>query len=391
MNIIFAVIKKELRYTLRDKRTLISSILLPAILFPLLCFGLFKLQAHLINKDRKKELKIAFVEIPETMKAHFKDDTFKSCYNLNLETAKKAVSTDSIDAIIEFSTDFTANVNQLKSGTLTVYYKSTNRSIYNRVLEKIDVLKSQLLNTRTKQLNMSTEVFTPIVISQVNIASKKEEIGTLFGGFLPYFFILFCFFGCMYPALDLITGEKENGTMETLLTVPASRFEILFGKMISISLIGLSAALITILGCGAGLKFLPNIPEDFLNAVSDILSVKFILMLFAMLLPISVFFSGLLSAVVVHAKSFKEAQSYMTPMSFLVIIPVSIAAAPGVELNWQTVWVPVLNIALATKEIISGTILPAQYIAIVLSLTVLGLLAIYIGFKQFSKESCVLK
>jgi sodium transport system permease protein len=195
----------------------------------------------------------------------------------------------------------------------------------------------------------------------------------------------------MYPALDLITGEKENGTMETLLTVPASRFEILFGKMISISLIGLSAALITILGCGAGLKFLPNIPEDFLNAVSDILSVKFILMLFAMLLPISVFFSGLLSAVVVHAKSFKEAQSYMTPMSFLVIIPVSIAAAPGVELNWQTVWVPVLNIALATKEIISGTILPAQYIAIVLSLTVLGLLAIYIGFKQFSKESCVLK
>lgn len=194
MNIILAVIKKELRYTLRDKRTLISSILLPAILFPLLCFGLFKLQAHLINKDRKKELKIAFVEIPETMKAHFKDDTFKSCYNLNLETAKKAVSTDSIDAIIEFSTDFTANVNQLKSGTLTVYYKSTNRSIYNRVLEKIDVLKSQLLNTRTKQLNMSTEVFTPIVISQVNIASKKEEIGTLFGGFLPYFFILFCFF-----------------------------------------------------------------------------------------------------------------------------------------------------------------------------------------------------
>jgi sodium transport system permease protein len=213
----------------------------------------------------------------------------------------------------------------------------------------------------------------------------------MIGGLLPYIFIMFCFTGCMYPAIDLITGEKEKGTIETLLTVPASRFKILVGKMITISLVGLSAALMTILGMVVSLKFLPDIPQDFLNSISDMLSVKFIIMLFAMLLPLSIFFAGLLSAIVIRTKSFKEAQSLVTPMVIVVIIPAVIALMPGVELNWQTVWVPILNIALATKEIIAGTIVIEQYITIVLSLTVLALGAAYISFKQFSKEGMVLK
>ncbi|MFB1026417.1 MAG: ABC transporter permease, partial [Flavobacteriaceae bacterium] len=227
----------------------------------------------------------------------------------NLETGKKAILNDSLDAVVEFQSDFTVNVNQMKSGNINLYYKSTNLLLYNRVSEKIDALKSQILNDRVKQLNISSEAFTPIVISKIDIASPKEQISKMIGGLLPYIFIMFCFTGCMYPAIDLITGEKEKGTIETLLTVPASRFKILVGKMITISLVGLSAALMTILGMVVSLKFLPDIPQDFLNSISDMLSVKFIIMLFAMLLPLSIFFAGLLSAIVIRTKSFKEAQS----------------------------------------------------------------------------------
>jgi len=242
-----------------------------------------------------------------------------------------------------------------------------------------------------KQLNISIEALTPIVIAKVDVASRKEQIGKMLGGILPYIFIIFCFMGCMYPAIDLITGEKEKGTIETLLTVPASRFKILIGKVVTISMIGLAAASMTILGMVVSLKFLSNIPKDFLNSINDILSLKFMIMLFAMLLPLSVFFSGLLSAVVIRARSFKEAQSLVTPMMFVVIVPAMIALLPGVNLNWQTVWIPILNIALATKEIIAGTIVAGQYVAIVLSLTVLALAATYVSFKQFSNEGMVLK
>jgi len=391
MKIILTVVKKEVTDTLRDKRTLITAIILPAIVIPMILFGAQKLQKNLMDKEGKKQLKIALIGTSKTIKRQFEEDNFKLFDHYNLETGKKAILNDSLDAVVEFQSDFTVNVNQMKSGNINLYYKSTNLLLYNRVSEKIDALKSQILNDRVKQLNISSEAFTPIVISKIDIASPKEQISKMIGGLLPYIFIMFCFTGCMYPAIDLITGEKEKGTIETLLTVPASRFKILVGKMITISLVGLSAALMTILGMVVSLKFLPDIPQDFLNSISDMLSVKFIIMLFAMLLPLSIFFAGLLSAIVIRTKSFKEAQSLVTPMVIVVIIPAVIALMPGVELNWQTVWIPILNIALATKEIIAGTIVIEQYITIVLSLTVLALGAAYISFKQFSKEGMVLK
>ena len=296
-----------------------------------------------------------------------------------------------MDAIIEFQPDFFVNVNDMKSGKMNLYYKSTNLMLYSRISEKLEIIKSQILKERIQKLNISEEALVPFSVSKVDIATVKEQLGKMIGGFLPYIFIIFCFTACMYPAIDLITGEKEKGTMETLLSSPASRFQILIGKMLTISIVGLSAALMTIVGMVVGLKFLPNIPPDFLATINDIVSVKFMVMLFAMLIPLSIFFAGLLSALVIRAKSFKEAQTMVTPMMFVIIIPAMLALIPGVVLNWQTAFIPVLNIALATKEIIAGTINMAMYAAIVLSLIAFALLAAFISYKQFSKESMVLK
>jgi len=279
----------------------------------------------------------------------------------------------------------------MQSGNVNLYYKSTNMMLYNRISEKIDSVKVGILKERVKQLNISEEAFLPIAISKVDIASPKEQIGKMVGGFLPYIFIIFCFMGCMYPAIELITGEKEKGTMETLLTVPASRLKILVGKILAIALVGLSAALMTIFGMVVALKLLPDIPTAFLNILNDMVTPRFVIMLFAMLFPLSIFFAGFLSALVIRAKTFKEAQSLVTPMTFVIIIPALIATLPGVELGWQTSLIPVLNIALATKEIIAGTINMFQYATVVTSLVVLALLAAYVSYKQFSRESMVLK
>ena len=81
----------------------------------------------------------------------------------------------------------------------------------------------------------------------------------------------------------------------------------------------------------------------------------------------------------------------VTPLTFLVIIPAIIALIPGVELNWHTVWIPILNIALATKEIIAGTIVISQYIVLVVSLIILAFIAAWTSLKQFSNETMVLK
>ena len=204
-------------------------------------------------------------------------------------------------------------------------------------------------------------------------------------------FIIFAFMGCMVPAFSLITGEKESGTMETLLTVPASRTKILFAKMITIALFGLTAAFVSILGMVAAMKFLPNIQGDLLSVIRDLVNPKFILMLIVMLIPLSFFFGGLLSAIVVRANSYKEAQSYVSPLMIVIIIPAMIALMPGVNLNWNTVWIPILNISLATKEIISETISLPMYFTIIFSLILIAVIALYASLKQFTKEGMVLK
>jgi sodium transport system permease protein len=391
MNTILTVLKKELNDTLRDRRTLISAVIIPALIIPLLLIGVTKLQTSLMKKEGDKQLKIALIGNHQNFKEQLQDSSVKTFTNYKIADAKEAVAKDSLDAVIEFPADFFANVNDMKSGKMNLYYKSTNLMLYSRLSEKLEIIKANILEERIKKLNISKETLTPFEVTKVDIATAKEQLGKLVGGFLPYIFIIFCFTACMYPAIDLITGEKEKGTMETLLSSPASRFQILIGKMLTISIVGLAAALMTIVGMVVGLKFLPNIPVDFLATINDMISIKFIVMLFAMLIPLSIFFAGLLSAIVIRAKSFKEAQTMVTPMMFVIIIPAMLALIPGVVLNWQTAFIPVLNIALATKEIIAGTINMAMYAAIVLSLIAFALLAAFVSYKQFSKESMVLK
>jgi sodium transport system permease protein len=225
----------------------------------------------------------------------------------------------------------------------------------------------------------------------MDVASTKEQIGVLVGGFIPYIFIIFCFIGCLYPTLDIITGEKEKGTIETLLTAPAARHHILLGKVLAIALIGVCAALMTIGGMYATLRIAADMPAEILQTVTGILSAKFIMMLFAMLIPLSLFFAGLLSSIAVRAASFKEAQSYVTPLMFVVIVPAMIALMPGVKLTWATAFIPILNIALATKEIIAGTINGGMYAATVLSLVAFAAATLAISGRAFSREANILK
>lgn len=391
MKIIFTVIQKELKDTLRDKRTLLSAIIIPAIIIPVIMLGVSKLQISLMNKEENKQLQIVLIGVPDTLQTYFEDENFTLSFNVSLEEGKKAISKDSLDAVIEFMPDFQSNIEQMKTGGVHVYYKSTNLMVFNRISDKINLLKSNILANRTKKLNIPPDAFSPLTVTKMDIASSKEQFGKLAGGFLPYIFIIFCFMGCMYPAIELFTGEKEKGTMETLLTVPASRFKILIGKMTTTTVIGLSATIMTILGMTFSLKFFSDIPEEFSNSINDILNLKFIVMLFAMLIPLSIFFSGILSSLVIRTRSFKEAQSVVTPLTFVIIIPAVIALIPGVELNWQTVWIPILNIALATKEIIAGTIIMSQYLVLVVSLILLAFIAAWASLKQFSDETMVLK
>ena len=207
---------------------------------------------------------------------------------------------------------------------------------------------------------------------------------------LPYIFIAFGFIGCMYPAIDLFTGEKERGTIETLLTTPVARWQILFGKMGVVVLSGLTAATAALFGLFMSIEVLDVVDnKEILEIIHSILSVKFILMLYSLLIPLTIFFAGVMIPIAVYAKSFKEAQSIITPLNIVMVLPAMVGFFPGIELNTITACIPVVNIVLATKELIAGTL---DFGLVALSFTVmltLAVVAVIVSYKRFDKETNV--
>lgn len=391
MNTIITVFKKEILDTLRDRRTLITAIIMPAILTPVLMWAGGTMIKKIMEKEKTKKLSLALLNPPDEFLTFIDTSLIELKADYTMETGRDEILQDSLDAMIGFGERFQKDQENMKRSKVNFWFKSTNLTVKDRLTDLVEEYEAALLDDRIEKLEISDKAIDPIKLMNHDIAPAKEQIGKAIGGFLPYMFILFCFSGCMYPALDLITGEKERGTIETLLTVPASRFKILAGKVLAIALVGLSAGVMGILGLVVAAKFLPEMPEQIESLISSLVTAKFIIMLMLMLIPLCFFFSGALTAMVVRAKSFKEAQSIVSPFMMLVFVPAGLAMIPGIELNWKTAMVPILNIALATKEIVAGTIRNDYFIAIVISLVIIAILAILTSYRAFSKEGMVLK
>ena len=189
MNTIITIIKKEIIGTLRDKRTLISAIIIPALFVPLVMLGITKLQKGLIDKESNKELKVVLYNAPPPIAQLFNDPKFKIINNVPMAKAKDSVAHEDFDAILDFDGAFLQNIDSLQAGKLSFYYKSTNIMVEKRVMEKLDQYKASVLSSRFKKLSLSEELLSPLAINNVDVASAKEQIGLMVGGFLRIFLL----------------------------------------------------------------------------------------------------------------------------------------------------------------------------------------------------------
>lgn len=395
---IFTIFKKELKDTLRDKRTLIMMLVIPILIFPIILNIFVGVSASFTEEALQKKVFIGVVgdensylvdklswplpEMGEKELIFFKDTT----------DVQKLIQSDSLQIGLFVSPEFDKNMSSKKPAEAIVYYDATSMGMQERAKAYIKMIEGIAQQERYIDMNLKAEELTPFNISYSNIASDKEMIGKLGGGILPYIFIAFGFIGCMYPAIDLFTGEKERGTLETLLTTPVLRWQILFGKMGVVVLSGLLAASCALLGLFISIEVLDIVEnEELLEIIHSVLTGKFILMLYGLLIPLTIFFAGVMIPVAVYAKTFKEAQSIITPLNIVMVLPAMVGFFPGIELNAVTASIPVVNVVLATKELIAGTL---DYGLLALSFSVmltLAIIAVFISYKRFDKETNVIQ
>jgi sodium transport system permease protein len=162
------------------------------------------------------------------------------------------------------------------------------------------------------------------------------------------------------------------------------------GKMGVIVLSGLAAATFALIGLFLSIEVLGFVEDEgLIDVVRSILSLKFILMLYLLLLPLTVFFAGLLVPITVRARTFKEAQSIITPLNFAVIFPAMIGLIPDIELDLLTAFIPIVNVVLATKELIAETLSIGYLLITFFTMFLLAVLSVILSYKKFESEKNV--
>jgi len=396
MKRILVIFKKELKDTLRDRRTVMMMVVFPLVLIYLVMSLTFSLSR---SQTRKAEEKVITVGLITTGNAGvFREKLAKSknvVIKEDIAVAKisELIQAKTLDFAVVFEEGFDRKVQEKGSGDVQLYYKASNENSIAK--KRIDAVfteyKKELLNARLAELKLDRAFVEPVKVNINDLSTAKEKIGESIGGLLPYFFILFCFLGAMYPAIDLAAGEKERATIETLLTSPASRLQIVIGKFMVVTLAGIFSALVAILALYMSLRGAKEIPPEMFDALFRIIEYRSIGMLLSLLVPLCVFFAALLLSVSIYARSFKEAQSMVTPLNILVIVPVLIGLFPGIKLTAVTALIPVLNVSLATKEIISGTIQTGLLVEVYVSLFVLAAAGLYFCAQWFKREEVIFR
>src|SRR5712692_688432 len=395
---IACVYRKELTEWLRDRRTLISTVLIPLLLFPIMMVGFSSLAVIMIGKAEKEVPKIMVLGGEDSPKVVEK---LRSLDNLEIVPStddwKQKISEKEIRAAVEIPKNFQASLERNEPETVQIYfYEGELKSSFgaNRVEKFFKDYRENVIKDRLSARNSPGAILNPFDVKQENVAPPEKVSGAAMGGLLGYMVILLSMTGAMYPAIDLTAGEKERGTMETILSSPISRMDLVLGKFLLVLSASLSTAILSLISMGVSFALLGKSgamsAKD--TAVMQLhIGLPTVFAVFLMALPLAVLFAAVLLTIALFAKSYKEAQSYLTPMTFVVVIPAVASLMPGVELTSKLALVPILNTSLVCKEIVAGTY-HWHSIGIIFSSTcVYAAAALFIAVKMFQRESVLFR
>ena len=393
------VYRKELREALRDRRTLISSLLVPLLLFPLLTAGLGAAVSALVGKAKEEIPKVMIIGGTDSPKLLEDLRSVKRIEVVPLAADwKEQIINKEIRAAIDIPNGFQTDLAQQKIAKLKIYnYDGDLKSSLaaDTIQKHLETYRSDIIKENLAAKNLPEAALKPFDVEQQNVAPPEKVGGAAFGGVIGYMVILLCMTGCMYPAMDLTAGEKERGTMETILSSPISRVHLVLGKFFLVLTTSLVTAGLSVTSMGISFWVLERLHAfDKAGGAAGQLQLRIgfatVLSIFIMVLPLAVLFSAGVMTVALFAKSYKEAQSYITPLMFLVIIPAVCAMLP-IDLSAKLALVPILNASLLCKELVTGTY-HWNYIAIIFSSTcVYAAAALFLAVKMFQREDVLFR
>lgn len=380
----WVVCRKELRETLRDRRTLVMMIVVPVLLYPvllvaseqLLLFGMRNLEAEgspvALVGDAPAEL-VALVDAAEGLtRTEVTGDP------------AGAVRSDSVTAVAVVGAP--AGEDGTRAVTL-LYDAASDRSQRGRaeLAEVIDAWRDTLLVRRLAGRGLPESFATPVAVADSSVARPDEVGGYTLGRVLPLLLVVITLLGAFYPAIDLAAGEKERGTLETLLTAPVPPAAIVAGKFVTVALIGITAAGLNLA------SMLLTFQTGALQLTEAIglevsLPLSAIVLIFVTLVPLAVLFGSLFLGIAVRSSSFKEAQNALTPVYMLVLIPAMLPIFPGIDFGPLLAVTPVAGVSFLFRDLMTGDAAPLRAALVLGSTSLYALAGLAFAARAFGSE-----
>jgi sodium transport system permease protein len=382
------VYRKEWRDLLRDWRTVMSMIVVPVVIAPMIILGVLKI-VNLTMKQESKVMLLGGDGSPQAVAA------LRRLNKFDLVPASpdytNLISTKQIRAAVEIPSDFDAAVAQGRKTTIRIYtYDGEPKSMQaaGQLEEFFEHRRQEIVRSRLLERLLPETLVTPFEVKRSNVASPKQVTGVVVGMILPYLMIVMCLVGATYPAIDMTAGEKERGTLETLLSSPVARTHLVLGKGLVVLTASLATAALSFSSNGLALVFFRTSRFAKLPLALDPLALAGVCVV---LIPLAIFLSSVTVTGGLFARCSREANTDLQPLLLLAIIPALLAALPGVDFNYGLAFIPVLNMSLLCKELLTGTCHWGHVLVVFGSMTVYAALAVAAAVALFKRESVLFR
>lgn len=358
-NITSIVLKKELKDLLRDKKTFIMGVLIPLLLIPIMFYVMDKSMSSFME-DAQKSIKIGIQDESNGSFGKF----IKSQKNIDIiksNNFEEDVKNGDIDVAIIIPKNFESNLQKEKQSQITIIYDNSSQSsstAFSFINSYIESYSKEIVKLRLKQRNIEESLLTPIVVKEkTSVESDKGEGILMLSSMLPLFLIIYSVTGPLAAATDLGAGEKERGTLEPLLSTQAGRLSLLWGKFLAITVMGIITSAAFIVGVLIAMNKSKNMFGGDISGIN--LSIGSLVIIGLICILITMVFGAIELAISIYARSFKEAQTYLSPITILAFIPAYatfMLDPKNIELMYFNI--PVVNAIVLIKEAIAGIFNP---------------------------------
>lgn len=407
---VWRVAARDLLATLRDRRALISTILIPLLIIPLFTLGLPLLLGTLVGNQAQARQKVGVVGTlpPELRAALTRDEqgaggavTRAGVTLVPVEDPRAAVAAGEVDAALRVVSALPERAGG-QSVPLELYAKLGNLRAQTGATSKVETVveayNRRLTLERLNASGLDAAVLTPVALRSIDASPAQEQRSGQLAFLIPMLMLNFILSGAMATALDATAGEKERGTLESLLVTPVRRGEVVAGKLLATTLTALLTAAFSLLGfllAGvASATLLGGERRQLTQALGGQLTLTpgGALALAAVVLSAALLISAVLIALSIYARSYKEAQTYATPLTLLIVLPaVLLQFSDFLNLGEAIYAVPLFGSMVSILDTVRGSVTAGHTLTAALANLVGAALLGLLARRSFSREEVIFR